>query len=85
MFAETLRTSANSWNSRSLLTVAEVAEWAHVHPKTVYRWIQEGKLDTIQFGPRLYRVPEDAISKFLKKCGYGDVPSPHQDGKNGAA
>jgi len=33
-----------TWNARNLLTVLEVAEWARVHPKTVYRWIKEGKL-----------------------------------------
>jgi predicted DNA-binding transcriptional regulator AlpA len=33
-----------TWNARNLLTVREVAEWARVHPKTVYRWIKEGKL-----------------------------------------
>jgi len=50
-----------TWNARNLLTVLEVAEWARVHPKTVYRWIKEGKLEAIQFGPRTFRVPEDAI------------------------
>lgn len=30
----------DTWNARNLLTVLEVAEWARVHPKTVYRWIQ---------------------------------------------
>ncbi len=70
-------TSISTWNARSLLTVSEVADWARVHPKTVYRWIQDGKLEAIQFGPRLYRVPEDAVGKFLHKCGYGDIPSPY--------
>jgi excisionase family DNA binding protein len=58
-----------TWNARNLLTVPEVAEWARVHPKTVYRWIKQGKLEAIQFGPRTFRVPEDAISKFLLKTG----------------
>ena len=60
-----------AWNARNLLTVLEVAEWARVHPKTVYRWIGDGKLEAIQFGPRTFRVPEDAIGKFLNKNGYG--------------
>ena len=58
-----------TWNARNLLTVLEVAEWARVHPKTVYRWIKDGKLEAIQFGPRTFRVPEDAIGKFLQKTG----------------
>ena len=59
-----------TWNARNLLTVLEVAEWARVNPKTVYRWIRDGKLEAIQFGPRTFRVPEDAISVFLQKTGY---------------
>jgi len=64
-----------TWNARNLLTVLEVAEWARVHPKTVYRWIREGKLEAIQFGPRTFRVPEDAIGQFLHQTGYENQPS----------
>jgi len=60
----------DSWIARNLLTVLEVAEWARVHPKTVYRWIKDGRLEAIQFGPRTFRIPEDAIGKFLDKNGY---------------
>ena len=60
----------DSWIARNLLTVLEVAEWARVHPKTVYRWIKDGRLEAIQFGPRTFRIPEDAIGKFLNKSGY---------------
>jgi excisionase family DNA binding protein len=59
-----------TWNARNLLTVLEVAEWARVHLKTVYRWTKDGKLEAIQFGPRTFRVPEDAIGKFLQRTGY---------------
>ncbi len=65
-----------TWNARNLLTVLEVAEWARV-----YRWIREGRLEAIQFGPRTFRVPEDAIGKFLNKNGYGkstDFPGREQ-------
>jgi excisionase family DNA binding protein len=70
-----------TWNARNLLTVPEVAEWARVHPKTVYRWIKEGRLEAIQFGPRTYRIPEDAVGQFLKQVGYTNLPS--LPGKNG--
>ena len=59
-----------TWNARNLLTVFEVAEWARVHPKTVYRWIKDGRLEAIQFGPCTFRIPEDAIGKFLNKNGH---------------
>jgi excisionase family DNA binding protein len=52
-----------------LLTVAEVAEWARVHPKTVYRWIKDGKLGSIQFGPRTFRIPEGAVRKLQLRFG----------------
>ena len=68
-----------TWNARNLLTVPEVAEWARVHPKTVYRWIREGRLEAIQFGPRCFRIPEDAIHQLLRKTGY-EAPR-----KNGGA
>jgi excisionase family DNA binding protein len=58
-----------AWNARNLLTVLEVAEWARVHPKTVYCWIREGRLEAIQFGPRTFHVPEDAIAQFLRIAG----------------
>ena len=70
-----------TWNARNLLTVLEVAEWARVHPKTVYRWIREGKLEAIQFGPRTFRVPEDAIGQFLRRTEFADQPS--TSGKTG--
>ncbi|GAB4423299.1 MAG: hypothetical protein Kow002_12850 [Anaerolineales bacterium] len=70
-----------TWNARNLLTVLEVAEWARVHPKTVYRWIKEGRLEAIQFGPRTFRVPEDAIGKFLQQVGYNEADAHRK--KNG--
>ena len=60
----------DTWNAKNLLTLLEVTEWARVHPKTVYRWIKDGKLEAIQFGPRTFRIPEDAIGQFLNKNGY---------------
>jgi len=74
-----------TWNARNLLTVLEVAQWARVHPKTVYRWIREGKLEAIQFGPRTFRVPEDAIGPFLRQTGYaGQSSVPRKNGKGRA-
>ena len=61
METQTTSLQLGTWNARNLLTALEVAEWVRVHPKTVYRWIREGKLEAIQFGPRTFRIPEDAI------------------------
>ena len=70
MPTQSIHPPPDTWNARNLLTVLEVAEWARVHPKTVYRWIKDGRLEAIQFGPRTFRIPEDAIGKFLNKNGY---------------
>ena len=70
MPTQSIHPPPDTWNARNLLTVLEVAEWARVHPKTVYRWIKDGRLEAIQFGPRTFRIPEDAIGKFLNKSGY---------------
>jgi excisionase family DNA binding protein len=70
MQTQSIHPPPGSWNARNLLTVLEVAEWARVHPKTVYRWIKDGRLEAIQFGPRTFRIPEDAVGKFLNKNGY---------------
>ena len=67
MTTEPSRSKLSVWSSRSLLTVSEVAEWGRVHPKTVYRWIKDGKLEAFQFGPRSYRVPENALEQFLSQ------------------
>ena len=66
---QTSPSQLGTWNARNLLTVPEVAEWARVHPKTVYRWIKQGRLEAIQFGPRTYRIPEDAVNLFMMKTG----------------
>ena len=75
METQTTSLQLGTWNARNLLTALEVAEWARVHPKTVYRWIREGKLEAIQFGPRTFRVPEDAIGQFLRQAGYENQPA----------
>ena len=72
MTTYSIREFHETWNSRSLLTVLEVAKWARVHPKTVYRWIRDGKLEAIQFGPRTFRIPEDTLRQFLRATGYAD-------------
>lgn len=81
MATQSTSSATASWDARTLLTVPEVAEWARVHPKTVYRWIQDGKLEAYQFGPRTYRIPEDALAEFLRKAGYFKLVSPPKNGK----
>ena len=51
----------------NLLTIQEVAEWAKVSTKTVYRWISNNKIPAIRPGNRTYRIPEKAIIAYLSK------------------
>jgi excisionase family DNA binding protein len=54
----------------NLLTIQEVADWAKVSTKTVYRWISDNKIPAIRLGNRTYRIPEKAIIDYLRQNGY---------------
>ncbi len=69
MATQSIHPPSNTWNTGNLLTVLEVAKWARVHLKTVYRWIKYCRLEAIQLCPCTFRIPEDAIGKFLNKNG----------------
>ena len=53
-----------------LLTVPQVAKWAKVSTKSIYRQIESGKIPAVKFGARTYRIPEKAIIDYLKQIGY---------------
>ena len=59
--------------SVELLTVPEVAQWAKVSPKTIYRWINSGEIAAIRFGIRTYRIPAKAVIEKLKQSGYDNL------------
>ena len=56
-----------------LLTIPQVAKWARVSTKTIYRWIESGKIPVVKFGERTYRIPAGAVIEQLKQAGYQDV------------
>jgi excisionase family DNA binding protein len=60
-----------------LLTVQQVANWAKVSPKSVYRWIEAGKIPVVKFGERTYRIPAKAVIAQLKSSGYDHLISDH--------
>jgi len=43
-----------------LLTIQQVAKWGKVSPKSVYRWIEAGKIPVVKFGERTFRIPARA-------------------------
>jgi excisionase family DNA binding protein len=56
--------------SIELLTIQQVAEWAKVSTKTIYRWIDSGKIPVVKFGDRTYRIPAGAVIEQLRQAGY---------------
>lgn len=51
----------------NLLTIPEVAKIMKVSQKTVYRWIDIGKLRVARLGRKVYRVFESDLIKFINK------------------
>jgi len=48
-------------------TSNEVAEMFRVTSRSVLKWIETGKLAAIRVG-RDYRIPKEAVAKFLKQA-----------------
>jgi len=55
--------------SIELLTIQQVADWAKVSPKTIYRWIEMGQIPVVKFGNRTYRIPAGAVIEQLRQSG----------------
>lgn len=49
-----------------MLNTRQVAAMFEVNPRTVIRWIREGRLEAYQAG-RNYRIPAEAVEKFKNK------------------
>jgi excisionase family DNA binding protein len=55
-----------NWNTNTtFFTVAEVASFLRLSILTVYKYIQEGKLEAIELGGH-YRISEEALKKFIE-------------------
>ena len=52
------------------LTIQQVATWAKVSTKSIYRWIETGKIPVVKIGKRTYRIPARAVIAQLKAAGY---------------
>jgi excisionase family DNA binding protein len=53
--------------SQRLLTIADVADHCQVSPRSVRRWIDNGRLRAIRLG-RSIRVSEGDLARFLSHC-----------------
>jgi len=54
-------------NSKSdgLLTIKEAAERLKVSRRTIFSWIESGKLKTIHFSKRSVRIPASELVRFV--------------------
>lgn len=57
--------------SSPFLTVKETAQLLGVSTRTVYAWIQDGRIPSIRLGPKLLRVP---TSKLLALGDADEAP-----------
>ncbi len=53
-------------NMQEMLTPDEVAKKLKISRRTVYLWLRQGRLKGVKVGD-LWRIPEDALERFLKK------------------
>lgn len=50
-----------------LYTVSQVADYLNVHPHTVYRYLQEGRLKAVRIG-QTYRFTPENINEYIASC-----------------
>ncbi len=63
-------------------TVTEAARILRVSKKTVYDWMNAGRLGYVQAGPRKRLIPADALDLFRRTYGVGPGKS-DSSGHNG--
>lgn len=50
-----------------LLTVSEAAAHLRIATKTIYRWLDSGKLHYILIGPRSIRISASDLERYLEQ------------------
>lgn len=53
--------------AEKLYTIREAAEILRVHPKSVWRFIREGRLECIHLGKKSARIPASSLMMFVNK------------------
>lgn len=49
-------------------TVREVAELLRVSSQTIYRWIEEGRIEAVRVGPKVFRIPKDSLDTAIRNA-----------------
>jgi excisionase family DNA binding protein len=61
---------------RTHVTVAEAAEYLDVAPKTIRKWIAEGRLSAVRPGPRTIRIDLAELERLAEPCGPASPSDP---------
>jgi excisionase family DNA binding protein len=64
-----------------LLTPREVAARLNVSVRTVYLWIESGRLSVVRLSARCTRVPESALDVLLASSESEPIPPPNSRGR----
>ncbi len=51
---------------KQVMTVKEIAEYMGVHPMTIYKYVQEGKIPAFKIGAS-WRIRRDSIKKWMEE------------------
>jgi excisionase family DNA binding protein len=57
---------------RSLLTIAEVAEYLRIKESTCRRYVDAGLIRVVRVGPVLLRVRPEEVTRFVRDLEVGD-------------
>jgi len=49
---------------KQVMTVKEIAEYLGVHPMTIYKYVQDGKIPAFKIGAS-WRIRRDSIKKWM--------------------
>ncbi len=52
--------------SKQVMTVKEIAEYLDVHPMTIYKYVQDGKIPAFKIGAS-WRIRRDSIKKWMEE------------------
>ena len=48
------------------MTVKDIADYLHMHPMTIYKYVKEGKIPAFKVGTS-WRIRRDSIQKWIKE------------------
>lgn len=50
-------------------SIQQAADWLGVDPKTIRRYIAQGRLSAVRVGPRLIRIERESLQALAKPIG----------------